>query len=1208
MLNAPSNDVMGAYDEIQRHFNQLPGQGEIITNISLGDLDDAGAAASSTDPCNFWVSVFGPTTEMIGGQRYIDWPSMPLIATYTADGSGNLNGAGEVCGTDPYLGEVGLDFSMMAPLPSQAQRAAARGSGLTDLFGIAPGAQYRLVVPADPASTMTEIDAAFIAAATQNPRPNVITASLGFGLDIYGFPSRYLEDDPLSEAVIASIVQNDRITVCVSANDGTREFTYASIGPSGGSVATNLVPAGGTPTNLNDVAYSTTPSLDFDSGAIDVGGTTLDDIFSNPPQWTDDPHLQAQHAYPETRWTGFTSFSSGFGSRVNVSAPSDNVIAFVHDGSSANSVAVAITGGTSASAPEVAAAAAVVQQVARLTGHPFSDPVAVRSFLASTGTPVPPVAQADTNVNVGPQLDLRRAIEALLVQAGIKDAPSVPRVAIEQRRPFANEFDDGMFVTYTDPANIDLQGDALFGPGPQNNDGADQKAWITIAPDWEFVSAATTYRLSVAGTNKVLAVTPWARLLPDKILAAAGLPVKSSSNRTVNLTYTANSPGRYSIFGAPKALSVRFSLTFGPSSPASCELLAPNVAPVVNGNTISVTYDISDFWSSIPNPGLTVTEPGRVNDAAVSEIGAMAVPSVGYHPPYTVPLTQPKGTVQVPVSALQGGGIYGIVIGQIQPYPPPPPFFQGAFSDFAYTRVAPQHSDARPPAPLLSANGSLPGHYLDVPYNGTFQLTYDVSNVPGATGATLEVSAAGPVIPASGGVNLNTFNNPNGSERDHDGIDTGSVSFVPLSGAAGTVTLNAKDLGLYSAMYHTIRVLPTSGSVAAGEAGDISMITMDGVVPADGGSLGWGYGINPNGNDAFLTSNQAGYFFVNGQIEVYGSGSLETFDQTTNAISQTVRTTSGNIFISPVGAIRGGGGFGMHANDVGLFATARMQTIFDFFSPTFTYGLLNPAATGNDAGAWAPPNSQPLLLDAPNFDTGTSAFLTGYFARGPYSIFASNIAQNTSGTPVDITAKVSDYSQPEVWGLAQDTQSNLAVAAAFDFGNLAGAPRLITVDLAGGTVDSFAGVGFGTVAGVALDSSRHVAAVPMSNLGTTQHDYGVGIYNVPSKSGFQTMVPGAFLWTGRPVADPLHHLFLVADALDEDIFPGRCSTCGELQDLNEISGVVVLDENGNIVERIRHFNLTGGFSTFGAYLQINPARRTGYLVGPGKSQLATFTY
>jgi len=209
LLNAPATDAAAAFDEIDRQFHQLPGQGEIITNVSLGDLDDASVVNNFNDPCGFYATVFGPTTVVIGGQRYLNWPSMPLIPAYTSNRSGELSGSNEVCGVDPFLGEIGLDFSMMAPLPHAQQRAGEVGSGLTDLLGIAPGASYRLVVPEVPAGGpvfTSDIDGSFLGAAMQSPPPDVITASLGFAVDQFGFSGRYLEDDPLTEAIMAGMV------------------------------------------------------------------------------------------------------------------------------------------------------------------------------------------------------------------------------------------------------------------------------------------------------------------------------------------------------------------------------------------------------------------------------------------------------------------------------------------------------------------------------------------------------------------------------------------------------------------------------------------------------------------------------------------------------------------------------------------------------------------------------------------------------------------------------------------------------------------------------------------------------------------------------------------------------------------------------------------------------------------------------------------
>ncbi|HTU81283.1 MAG TPA: S8 family serine peptidase [Candidatus Acidoferrales bacterium] len=1166
MLNAPSDDVIGAYDEIERHFHQLPGEGEIITNVSLGDLDDAGAANNNNDPCSSWVSSYGPTTELLGRQRYLNMPSMPLIPTYTADDSGNLDGAGEVCGIDPVLSEVDLDFAMMAPLPHDRQRAGEMGSGITDLFGIAPGAQYRLIVPADFAPTFTDIQAAMLAAALQTPRPNVITASIGYGLDSYGFPGRYLEDDPLTESIVASIVQSYHVVVCIAANDGMRsDATFAAVGPSGGSAPTDLAAPGQAPTNIDDVQFSTTPSLDFDSGAIAAGGTTLDDIFANPPQYAVSARVRAQHAYADTRWTGFTSFSSGYGNRIDLSAPADNVVAFEHyPGGADDAVQVVVNGGTSASSPEIAATAAVVQQVARLTGHPFRDPLDLRAFLKQTAAPVPPVTQADSKLNVGPQIDLRRAVETLLERTGVHDTPSVPRVAIEQRRDVF--YLDGLFQGDTDPADIDLShsGNALYGSA------TNEHAWITVAPDWEFAPAGAKYSLRVAGTAKVLATTPWARLQPETILEAAGYALASPSTRSVKLAYNEIAAGR--------SLSTTFSLTFGPAPERSDLVMAPQVPPVVTkGDTIPVTYDFSHA-DHVNGPLLQVSLPGRLN------------PETGlyYNPVYSLPLTESKGTVQVPLSKLPGGGIYSFTV-LLNPGGGGPAQIN---SDFATTRVALQSSDARPAAPLLSYQASMPGHLLEIPYDGTFKLSYDVSNVAGATGAALEISAAGPTL---GNTSIyNPFNNPNGSERDHDGIDTGSIYYAPLGGTSGTVMLDAKTIGLYSAMYHVVRVIPMKGGVAAGEAGDVSAITMDGVVPADGGTIGYGYGVNGNGNDGFLTEYEPT------APDQYLSA-LETFDQKTNLITQTVEselTGPSETYITP--PFVAGGGPGIFGNDVGLMAT--VDLLGSGSAAPIAYNLLDPS--GTIGASWTPPIPGSFLtLDAiaANQANDNVAFLER-LGTSTYNVFGSRLLQNTSTPLYSITAPIaSQYATGEVTGFAQDTSTNTAVAVASDYS--CSAPTIVMEDLTnGGAPTSFVGGQTGSNWTAAVDSTTGKAIVPTW---LECGENGVGIFNLAAKSSFEVVPPTygpPFHLYVSSAADPIHHLFLIAD------INGPQGAGYPPIDNNRLSAIYVYDESGTLKETIQQVALLGSFNATGALMEINPKERTGYIKGPGFSELAVFKY
>jgi hypothetical protein len=113
LLNAGGVNAMGAYSLLGKDYGQLPGAGEIITNVSIGDLTDQ----SMLDAGDSYVEAYGPTTVLDNGQRYLDLPSMPLIPTYVADPGGGLNPTESVENEDPTLDEVMLDFGVMSPLP-----------------------------------------------------------------------------------------------------------------------------------------------------------------------------------------------------------------------------------------------------------------------------------------------------------------------------------------------------------------------------------------------------------------------------------------------------------------------------------------------------------------------------------------------------------------------------------------------------------------------------------------------------------------------------------------------------------------------------------------------------------------------------------------------------------------------------------------------------------------------------------------------------------------------------------------------------------------------------------------------------------------------------------------------------------------------------------------------------------------------------------
>jgi hypothetical protein len=1175
LLNSSNLDVMAAYREIEQQFHQLPGTGETITNVSIGDLystEDGNGTATASNRCPLYVQVVGPTTHTIGGQRYLDWPGMPLIPAYAADANGHTDPSYVACEGDP-IDEIGLDFSMMAPLPDNTQRPGEQGTeALGDLLGIAPGANYRLFVPATNAGSsgnfLSVIDGVFLAAASLMPKTNIITASLGEGFDGQGFPGRYLEDDPLTESVISTIVNSSNIVVCISANDGMREYTATSIGPSGGSAATNVTADPTQMTNLNDIPYSTIPSIDVDSGAIDVGGSTLNDIFAHPMTDPASAPFMSTLAYPETRYDGGQNLSSGFGTRVNISAPADNVIALSKTGLAFDAVDAFNTGGTSASAPEVAAAAAVAMQVARLTGHAFTSAADVRKFLVSTATPVTQTPQTDQVLNVGPQLNLRKTVEQLFANASIHLNPSVSRVATFQRKSVeaitGNHLHGAAFFTNTDPTAINLAGtDYGDGRGPDGTGSTDP---ITIAPDWEGMPQNASYSLFVTGhPKKVLASTPFARFMPQTILTAAGLSLVSSSTRTVHLTYRASS-------GLHTLAQTSFDLTFGPSDGTSAEGLPPIAPPVVTGQSFQVSYNISKTRYMTGSPMLVVTEPGRF---------AASSPYVE-HLIYSQPLSTTSGTVTVPVSALQGGGLYGVGVMAIDPV-------SGwqYVTDFTTVRVQ-QVSAFRPKAPVVQVVGGDQtwAHILEFPFASTLNIKWDVSGVPNAYSALLEVSAPGPTLAPL----FNTFNNPNGSIPDNDGIVTGSVKVIPLSGVSGTRSFKASDLGLNDAMMQQIRVIPVNGQGAVGEASDVSSLIPDGVRGAIGGWLdntsgahGGGFGINPNGNDAFVADVLVG-------PGALFDASIDLFDQ--SSLQSTSAASLGAP--GPWGLL--GGGY--YANSTAFFAenaypNDALHAQYDTISTTqqgLQYGSQVTLPSANDEILQTSYNPESSKMAYLYFDS-SQPFGTAVPKLRTYD-FSSNTFGPELATPLDATylGVANGY-----YLFNADMGLGKAVIGREAFTDFTGyTPSYIDIiDLQTGSVQEYPSQASGIVSGMAIDTTTHMAMT-----GSAADD-AVVIINL--QTGAQQKIPlkyppsyangGYGVWDANLIAaDPVNHLFLAYAIWGPGI---------EAADFNATSPIYVFNESGNLVKTITGWAwATPGdvIDTAHAYLQVNGNTRKAYLM------------
>jgi hypothetical protein len=787
-LNAQGVDAVGMFADDVKYLKALPGAGEIITNVSVGDLTDQ----SMADAGDQYVQENGPTTIVENGQRYLDIPTLPLIPTYVASGNGTLDPTGSTEGQDPNLGEVLLDFSMMAPLPDADQRAGATGDGDQDLLGIAPGAKYRLVVPQDPDTD--GIAAALLAAANQKPRPSVITASLGFGTDEEtGFPGRFIEDDATVQAALTKIVKMG-IPVVVAANDGTRLVLPVSVGPDGGSTPTDVTASKTAQTSIDDDQATTIPSEVVDDGVIDAGATTTDDTLASANARTT--------SYPATRYDGGADYSSGFGSRVDLSAPGDNLPAFYRAGGpgvSPETVEVVLNGGTSAAAPEIAAGVADVLQAAKATGTTMT-PAQVRALLIATGRTVTQTPQADQALHVGPQLDLTKAVETVLKKKFTLTTSAVGlSVAERQELPTSSGVS---FTEATDPTAIDLSGPADADGQPS---GENAVSPITFGLDLTGAATGTptSYRLLV-GSHVIQSSLPYVRMLPAELLADAGQPATATASAKTRTAVVTMEAVQHDQVVARQSRT----LTFLPDDGTYEQALAPT-APgrVALGQPVKVSYDLTQV-RDVSDPELVLSSVGHDTPSTGVDLFNVA---------WSTPLTALKGTVTIPASAFAagGGGLYGVglqtnsIAGRGGSAP--------VYGDFRAIDVGP--SAAQRPGPVtLNGEGR---HSVNVTRaRSTVTVGWNVSDVPGATGAELEFGAPAPTLYNA----VNTVTNENGTKRDGDGFNHPSTLVVPLPGVKGSHPVSLAALGLPSSLQYPVRVLATSNGKPVGQASPSSFI------------------------------------------------------------------------------------------------------------------------------------------------------------------------------------------------------------------------------------------------------------------------------------------------------------------------------------------------------------------------------------------------
>src|SRR5258708_38510266 len=161
-------------------------------------------------------------------------------------------------------------------------------------------------------------------------------------------------------------------------------------------------------------------------------------------------------------------------------------------------------------------------------------------------------------------------------------------------------------------------------------------------------------------------------------------------------------------------------------------------------------------------------------------------------------------------------------------------------------------------------------------------------------------------------------------------------------------------------MNHVVRVLPPKRGQVAGEASGVSSISMDGVRPADGGSVAGGYGVGTDGSDGFVTSNQ---------VTANGStlGSVDVFRQTDNQITHVAQSSRDEY------STLSGGCAGQFSGDVGLYED------YDPVTGNDNFRVLNPVANGTDGGGWTPPAALGgVICAAAHQDAADTAILPGH--------------------------------------------------------------------------------------------------------------------------------------------------------------------------------------------------------------------------------------
>jgi len=177
------------------------------------------------------------------------------------------------------------------------------------------------------------------------------------------------------------------------------------------------------------------------------------------------------------------------------------------------------------------------------------------------------------------QIDITAAVSAVLGDANGQDvaqggpSTSIVRLSVAHRQTIGNL--GGEFLEYTDPQRIDLADWTFNNPGQgliQTVEGLNGP--VTIGADVTGLPSGKKpdYVLRIGG-HEFHSQVPAVRLTPAQMLQAAGLPLASTTDRTIQLTFDVRSAGQV-------LASAHQPLVFGPTDGTYSEALAP-VVPAV---------------------------------------------------------------------------------------------------------------------------------------------------------------------------------------------------------------------------------------------------------------------------------------------------------------------------------------------------------------------------------------------------------------------------------------------------------------------------------------------------------------------------------------------------------------------------------------------------------------------------------------------------